>query len=67
MVVFPQTPELSTSRPQIAKNRQQGFAQGFHQVAHGQNRHFHTSTTPYYNYSNVSLRINSNRRRDNRL
>lgn len=50
MVVFPQTPELSTGHPQIAKNRRQGCAQGFHQVAHGQNHHFHTSTTPYYNY-----------------
>jgi hypothetical protein len=49
VVVFPQPLEFSTGHPQIAKNRRQGCSQDFRQVASGQNHHFHTSTTPYYN------------------
>lgn len=49
MVVFPQPIELSTVHPQIAKKHRQGCSQDFPQPAPGQNHHFHTSTTPYYN------------------
>jgi hypothetical protein len=50
VVVFPQAPELSTGRPQTAKNRGQGHPQEIHQPLVDQNPLFHTSTTPYYDY-----------------
>jgi hypothetical protein len=49
VVVFPQAPELSTGRPQNAKNRRQGSAQENRQTSSDQTQPFHTSTTPYYN------------------
>lgn len=49
MVVFPQAPELSTGRPQIATNRRQVIAQENSPPATGQTRIVHISTTPYYN------------------
>ena len=49
MVVFPQAPELSTSRPQVAKNHRQAFPQENCLSSADQTNLFHTSTTPYYN------------------
>ena len=49
MVVFPQAPELSTGRPQFAKNHVQGTPQAKSQSATAQFGAFHISTTPYYN------------------
>jgi hypothetical protein len=48
VVVFPQTPELSTGHPQVAKNRRQGYPQDFDPLPLTQNAIIHTSTTPYY-------------------
>lgn len=48
MVVYPQAEELSTGRPQIAKNPLQGTPQANRQPPPRQKRHIHTSTTPYY-------------------
>jgi hypothetical protein len=50
VVVFPQPPEFSTTRPQSAKNREQGRPQEIHPPAPDQSQTFHTSTTPYYDY-----------------
>lgn len=49
MVVFPQAPELSTGRPQIAKNRRQVIAQEKYPLSIDHMQILHTSTTPYYN------------------
>jgi hypothetical protein len=66
VVGFPQTPELSTGRPQTAKNHEQGCPHENDQLPVDENASFHTSTTPYYNYY-VFMKSHSNRRRDNRL
>jgi hypothetical protein len=49
VVVYPQAHELSTDRPQIAKNHRQAIPQENSQLATGHIETFHNSTTPYYN------------------
>jgi hypothetical protein len=49
VVVYPQAHELSTARPQIAKNRRQAIPQENSQLTPAHIETFHTSTTPYYN------------------
>jgi hypothetical protein len=49
VVVFPQAPELSTSRQQIGRNCTQADPQEKSLQTVDQKTGFHTSTTPYYN------------------